>query len=443
MKYRIYSPKKLSGRVHLPPSKSICNRALILNALSGAPLGYLANISDCDDTRVILEALFLLDAEQQEHKEGQLVPTINIKAAGTAMRFLTAYLCALPQTGTRILTGTERMQQRPIAILVDALRSLGAKIEYVGQEGFPPLRITGTHLRGGELNLLGNVSSQYISALLMIAPLLKEGLKLRLKGEVVSRPYINMTIAMMRHHGASVKWQGPKVIAVQPRHYHPTPYRVEGDWSAASYWFEMSLLAQRRYEVVTLLGLFPESLQGDSVVTEIFSRLSVLSFHESNDDGYPTCHLIPRRWTAKHLEWDFTKTPDLAQTMVVTCAMMKIPFRFTGLQSLRIKETDRIAALQKELRKLGVQIEVEGDSVIYWNGPKRQAQGDVPYLHPAPNTIIETYDDHRMAMAFAPTALVLKQIDIQHPEVVSKSYPTFWEDLIKAGFKIEELETYE
>ena len=443
MKYRIYRPKKLSGRVHLPPSKSLCNRALILNALSGAPLGYLTNISDCDDTLVILEALFLLDAEQQEHKVGQLVPAINIKAAGTAMRFLTAYLCALPQTGKHILTGTERMQQRPIAILVDALRSLGAKIEYVGQEGFPPLRITGTHLRGGELCLRGNVSSQYISALLMIAPLLKEGLELRLKGEVVSRPYINMTIAMMRHYGANVKWKGPKVITVQPVPYRPTPYRVEGDWSAASYWFEMSLLAGRRCEALSLLGLFPKSLQGDSVVTEIFNHLSVVSHHVGNGDGHPTCRLVCKGWTAKHLEWDFTKTPDLAQTLVVTCAMMKIPFRFTGLQSLRIKETDRIAALQVELRKLGVQIEVEGDNVIYWNGPKRQAKGDVPYLRPAPDTVIETYDDHRMAMAFAPTALVLGQIDIHHPEVVSKSYPAFWEDLIKAGFRIEELETYE
>lgn len=442
MKYRIYRPEKLSGRVPLPPSKSLSNRALILNALSGAPLGYLSNISDCDDTVVMLEALFLLDAEQHDHKVGQLVPTINIKAAGTAMRFLTAYLCALPQTGTRIITGTERMQQRPIAILVDALRELGAKIEYMGQEGFPPLRITGVHLRGGKLSLSGSVSSQYISALLMIAPLLKEGLRLRLKGEVVSRPYINMTIAMMRHYGAHVKWQGPRVIAVQPGAYRPTPFYVEGDWSAASYWFEMSLLNRQRSDIITLLGLFPDSLQGDSAVAEIFRPLSVVAFSTHHKNEW-LCQLVRQGRPAGHLEWDFTKTPDLAQTLVVTCAMTGVPFRFTGLQSLRIKETDRIAALQTELRKLGVQIEVEGDSVIYWNGPKRQAKGDVPYLHPAPDTVIETYDDHRMAMAFAPTALMLDQIDIHHPEVVSKSYPTFWEDLIKAGFKIEELEKYE
>ena len=439
MQYQIIQPRNLTAKVSLPSSKSISNRALLLNTLSGAPMGYISNLSDCDDTTVMMEALFLLDAERREGRIGELVPTINIKAAGTAMRFLTAYLAATPSVGTRVITGTERMRQRPIGLLVDALRTLGADIEYVEQEGFPPLRITGKQLKGGQVTLPGDVSSQYISALLMIAPLLEEGLTLTLRGTIISRPYIHMTMQMMREHGAEVAWKGPRTLVVKGGEgYKPTPYFIESDWSAASYWYEIELLSDNRNETLELRGLFPDNLQGDSAVKDIFQQLSVQTFILSTQAGEPHTMLIRRGRMPKQFSWDFTKTPDLAQTLVVTCALKGIAFHFTGLQSLRIKETDRIAALQTELRKLGVQVEVVGDDEIRWAGPQQQPQGEVPYLQPVAGTAIDTYNDHRMAMAFAPAAMVLGSICINDPDVVSKSYPQFWQDLQEAGFGIVE-----
>ena len=439
MQYQIIQSRNLTAKVSLPSSKSISNRALLLNTLSGAPMGCISNLSDCDDTTVMMEALFLLDAERREGRIGELVPTINIKAAGTAMRFLTAYLAATPSVGTRVITGTERMRQRPIGLLVDSLRTLGADIEYVEQEGFPPLRITGKQLKGGQVTLPGDVSSQYISALLMIAPLLEEGLTLTLRGTIISRPYIHMTMQMMREHGAEVAWKGPRtIVAKGGEGYKPTPYFIESDWSAASYWYEIELLSDNRNETLELRGLFSDSLQGDSAVKDIFQQLSVQTFILSTQAGEPHTMLIRRGRMPKQFSWDFTKTPDLAQTLVVTCALKGIAFHFTGLQSLRIKETDRIAALQTELRKLGVQVEVVGDDEMRWAGPQQQPQGEVPYLQPAAGTAIDTYNDHRMAMAFAPAALVLGSICINNPDVVSKSYPRFWHDLQEAGFGIVE-----
>ena len=432
MTYRILKPEKWDADVRLPSSKSISNRALMLNALSGGLPGMLRNVSDCDDTTVMMEALFLLDVERREGADCMLPPVVNVRAAGTAMRFLTALLAVTP--GTHTITGTERMLHRPIGVLVEALRQLGARIEYMGEEGFPPLHIEGTMLRGGEIELAGNVSSQYISALLMIAPKLLEGLTLRLKGDIISRPYIDMTLAMMREHGAAARWTSHHTLSVKPRPYNPTPYAVEADWTAASYWFEMLLLLEERSATVKLRGLFNDSLQGDSAVREMFKKLSVSSVTMESDEETWTS-LIRHGRVPKRIELDFTKTPDLAQTLVVACAMKGIAFEFSGLQSLRIKETDRIAALQTELAKLGVRVEVEGDSVMRWAGPTAQPAGDIPYLRPLPGTAIDTYEDHRMAMAFAPAALVLGSIDINNPEVVTKSYPGFWEDLEKAGLR--------
>lgn len=437
MKYRIIRPRNLSASIHLPASKSISNRALIMNALSGGPIGLVSNVSDCDDTTVMMQALFLLEMERREGDACRLPPVVDIKAAGTAMRFLTALLAVSP--GTHTITGTERMRHRPIGILVEALRSLGAQIEYAGQEGFPPLRITGSKLHGGQLELQGDISSQFISALLMIAPTLVDGLTIRLKGKIVSRPYIDMTLAMMREHGASAKWTSRNALYVAPQPYRPTPFMIESDWSAASYWYELLLLSDNRNEIVTLTGLLPKSLQGDSAVAEMFKPLSVQTLCFSLGSDEPKTMLIRRGRMAKRMEWDFTKTPDLAQTMIVTCAMKGIPFCFNGLQSLRIKETDRIAALQTELAKLGVRVEVEGDSIMRWEGPEKQPGGDIPYLQPIPGTAIDTYDDHRMAMAFAPAAMVLGQIDINNPEVVAKSYPSYWKDLERAGMEISEI----
>ena len=344
---------------------------------------------------------------------------IDIHAAGTAMRFLTAYLCVTP--GTHTITGTERMQQRPIRILVDALRTLGARIDYAGNEGFPPLCINGTQLTGSEIELAGNVSSQYISALLMIGAVLPVGLKLRLTGNIISRPYINLTLQLMHDFGAQAGWTSESSIDVTPGGYRDTPFRVESDWSAASYWYQMTALATGSPEV-ELLGLFANSAQGDSRGAELFARLGVQTEYtpqgvKLRKQGHPVVRL----------DEDLVDIPDLAQTFVVTCCLLDVPFRFTGLQSLKIKETDRICALITELRKLGYVIHAEQDSILWWDGERCPADEQPG---------IDTYEDHRMAMAFAPACLVCPSIRINEPQVVSKSYPRYWDDLQAAGFGI-------
>lgn len=414
MQYQLTAPKQLSATIALPASKSISNRALILHALSHGNT-VPQNLSDCDDTRVMIRAF-------QEWPE-----TIDILAAGTAMRFLTAYLSVTP--GTHLITGTSRMQQRPIRILVDALRALGAHIEYAGAEGFPPLRISGTDLSNSEVTLPGHVSSQYISALLMIGAVLPHGLRLHLTGTIISRPYIQLTLALMHHYGASARWEDEQTLQVEPGGYHDVPFLVESDWSGASYWYElMALMAHHTNSAAThslvLQGLFPHSCQGDSRGAEIFERLGV---HTEYIDG--GIRLTATSASVNRLEEDMTDIPDLAQTFVVTCCIMNLPFRFTGLQSLKIKETDRITALINELRKLGYAIHDEKDSVLYWNGERCPAET---------TPIIDTYEDHRMAMAFAPAAVLYPHLRIRHPEVVSKSYPHFWKDLQQAGFIIHE-----
>ena len=437
MKYRILKPENLTAEVLLPASKSISNRALILMALSGGDIGLLSNVSDCDDTTAVLRALAVI-ARERGGAQPPATPTIDIGAAGTAMRFLTALLAITP--GRHLLTGTRRMQERPIGRLVDALRQLGADISYAGSEGYPPLAITGSTLAGGTLRMAGNVSSQYVSALLMIAPLLSGGLRLELEGQVMSRPYIEMTLTMMRDFGARAYWTDDHSLTVEPLRYSPTPYTIESDWSAASYWYAIVFLAEQQQETATLKGLFAESVQGDSAVADIFRTLSVRTLHVCRGQTEPRAMLIRRGDAPRRLEWDFASTPDLAQTVVVACAMRDIAFRFEGLQSLRIKETDRIAALQAELDKLGVSIDVEADGVLVWPGSASQRPASVPYLQPAAGTAIATYDDHRMAMAFAPAAMVLGSVVIDSPEVVTKSYPRFWDDLRQVGFVIETLE---
>ncbi|MBQ9363458.1 MAG: 3-phosphoshikimate 1-carboxyvinyltransferase [Bacteroidaceae bacterium] len=413
MQIQIKAPDGIGGQVFLPASKSISNRALILNTLAGNK-DLPVNVSDCDDTNVMLHWL--------EHRP----ETVDIGAAGTAMRFSTALLAV--SDGVHTITGTERMRNRPIAVLVDALRTLGADIEYVEREGYPPLKITGNkRLAGGEITLRGNVSSQYISALLMIAPTLKKGLRLNLTDEIVSRPYINMTLAMMREFGAEADWLSDRVIAVQPGAYQSNRYVVENDWSAASYWYEMLALAPQADTSFVLPGLFAQSLQGDSREAEVFENLGV---HTEYCEYEHKVSITKTHEVVKHLDYDFVEMPDLAQTFVVTCCMMGVPFHFTGLQSLKIKETDRIAALKAELAKLGFLLEDRNDSELLWTGQRTVMQ---------PNVSIDTYEDHRMAMAFAPAALRLGEIRINHPEVVTKSYPHYWEDLQSVGFLLEKL----
>jgi 3-phosphoshikimate 1-carboxyvinyltransferase len=348
---------------------------------------------------------------------------VNIGAAGTAMRFSTALLAV--SEGTHVITGSERMKHRPIGILVEALRQLGAQIECVDQDGFPPLRIVGnSKLGGGKVELSGSVSSQYISALLMIGPMLKNGLILNLIDNVVSRPYIDMTLAVMKTYGAEVGWKNEQTIVVEPMPYQPRVYKVENDWSAASYWYEMVALSPNADAEVVLPGLFAESLQGDSRGAEVFERLGVSTEHRGDE-----VVLRKNGKRVERLDVDFVEMPDLAQTFVVTCCMMGIPFHFTGLQSLKIKETDRIEALKVELKKLGFEIEDRNDSELSWNGQQTTVNNQLP---------IDTYEDHRMAMAFAPVALTNGCIVINEPQVVSKSYPNYWEDLKTVGFKIEE-----
>lgn len=422
MKYKVTAPNSINTTITLPASKSISNRALVISAMASTvanhPMQLPDNLSDCDDTDVIVSAL------------RNMPETIDIKAAGTAMRFMTAYLC-IREGETHIITGTERMKHRPIKILVDALRHLGAEIEYVGEEGYPPLRITGKALKGGKLSIPGNVSSQYISALLMIGPMLQNGLNLTLEGEIVSRPYIDLTLCTMRDFDAKAEWQGVDNIMVKPQPYSPKPYFIESDWSASSYWYQMMAMLCNENCHVTLNGLMDGSRQGDSQVKYMFSMLGVKTSLATHEQLVPTqatlsCHgnRLPR------FDFDFTHQPDLAQTLITTCLACGLHFHFRGLASLKIKETDRIEAMKTEMRRLGYVLYDYNDSELRWDGEHCEAETDAE---------IQTYDDHRMAMAIAPMAIILGPLVINNPEVVSKSYPRFWDDLRHAGFTIEEI----
>lgn len=418
MYYTIIAPERLSGTVRLPASKSISNRALVIHALSGGDV-LPDNLSDCDDTEVIVEALRRRPYE------------IDIKAAGTAMRFMTAYLSTC-KGEEHLLTGTERMRHRPIGVLVDALRLLGADISYAGEEGFPPLHIRGGMLEGGELEMAGNVSSQYVSALLMVGPMLQKGLTLHLTGSVISRPYIDLTLWMMREFGADAAWTAHDTIEVKAQPYQKRSYLIENDWSAASYWYELMALSHHEEDEIRLEGLMDGSKQGDSSVRHIFSLLGVKTIFESRQEGVPTTVILRRTGrSVPRLEYDFVNTPDLAQTFVVCCALMGVHFHFYGLSTLKIKETDRIEALKAEMRKLGYVLHDVNGCELLWDGERCEADW---------SDGIDTYEDHRMAMAFAPAAFCVEGLRINHPQVVSKSYPHFWDDLKSVHFMIEDSE---
>lgn len=410
MNYRIIAPRKIEGEIDLPASKSISNRVLLLNALCATP-GRLSNLAQCDDTDAVLSALAQPDASE-----------VNIGAAGTAMRFLTAYF-ATREGREVVIDGTERMRQRPIGVLVDALRQLGADIEYVEAEGYPPLKITGTRLHGGALTVSGSVSSQYITAILLIAPVIG-GITLTIEGEIMSRPYIDMTLALMARYGVKAEWR-ENVIHVPAGEYTALDFTVEADWSAASYWWAMqAIVPQSR---ITLKGLEPQSLQGDSRIAELMSQMGVTGnwcgrYLDLRSNGGMGCCCSTFA--------DLSGTPDIAQTLVVMLCLMGRPFRITGLRTLRIKETDRLEALRTELRKLGYVVKVEGDDAISWHFETTAAEAS-PHIC--------TYHDHRMAMAFAPAAIRFPGLIIDDAQVVSKSYPLFWEHLRQAGFKIEEV----
>lgn len=406
LQYKISPPDAIHATVQLPASKSMSNRALILNALSLSPY-HIRNLSDCEDTQVIIDA-FNSDSNE-----------FDVKGAGTAMRFLTAFLAGMQ--GEWIIKGSRRMHERPIHPLVETLTALGAKIDYLEKEGFPPLRINGRKLKGGEVYLSGNISSQFISALLMVAPLMEKGLIMHIEKKIVSKPYIDLTMAMMAQCGVIVKWAGNDIL-VKPQEYQAIELTVETDWSAASYWYEMVALMPGAE--VMLLGLQKKSLQGDANVANLFSDLGVTT--EFVEEGAIIRHTKRK---AKKFFHDFVNEPDLAQTFAATCCFKGIPFLFSGIQSLKIKETDRVQALINELKKLGFVLKETEIGMLEWEGDRC-----TPEKKPA----IDTYDDHRMAMSFAPGAMVFHTLNINNPEVVTKSYPNFWDDLKRAGFHIEE-----
>lgn len=465
-------PLKLNASLTLPTSKSFCARALVINHLCEQPIE-LEGLSDCDDTQAILQGL-----EALHNSEGAPL-RVDIGAAGTAMRFLTALFAATPQLDV-VITGSQRMKERPIGALVTALQAAGADISYVEKEGYPPLRIRGKQLEGGTLALPSNISSQYVSALLMIAPTMRRGLQLELVGKVASAPYIRMTMQVMKAFGVEAKWEKNIISVVRGQRYARTlsshcettketeqaaSYTIECDWTAASYWYEIVALHPDKAARVLLRGLREASEQGDAVCARWFEALGVTTtftaegailekstkspqvalecdnstsedtelssqtddnFCESNEDlPQTTSHSSQADYfyckDATPLWLDFAAAPDLAQTFVVTCALLSHPFHFKGLESLRIKETDRIAALIAELQKLGKHIEAIREGELRYT-----AQNDSSPAHPI---TIATYDDHRMALAFAPAALRFPQLSIEHPEVVAKSYPHYWEHL--------------
>ena len=383
----------------MPASKSESNRALVINALANGTIDNLSNLAEARDTQTMIRLLSENGVEA------------DVLDAGTTMRFLTAYYAV---TGAaKKMTGTPRMCERPIGILVDALRTLGADITYLNQEGYPPMQLNSFSFKGNrEISIRGDVSSQFISALLMVAPLLPDGLKMQITGALGSKPYIEMTLAQMKHFGiqASADWS-KGTIEIPAQKYTLQPFAVESDWSGASYWYSMVALSPFEDSSLELLGLKEDSLQGDSAIKAIMEPLGVKSTYTGR--GY----MLTKIPAQTSLAWDFTDCPDLAQTICVVAAVQHIPLTLTGLESLKVKETDRVLALQNELKKLGATLVEKEANHLY----------EVSGNFAAVSTIepIETYDDHRMAMAFAPVAMH-KEITLLDPSVVNKSYPSFW-----------------
>jgi len=389
---------KPSAEILIPGSKSESNRLLIINSLYSNPIR-IHNLSNSDDTRMLLEALNSNDDR------------IDIGHAGTAMRFLTAYF-SISEGRKVVLTGSERMKQRPIGILADALSNLGADISYVGKEGFPPLKINGKKIQKNEIDLAAGISSQFVSALMLIASKLENGLNIRLKDKPTSKPYIEMTAEIMRKLGIEVI-DDNQSIKIRPRQkIDECDWQAESDFSSASYYFSLAALSEN--SEIKLGKFSKESLQGDSKVTEIYSRYFGIETRFEDD------WMILKRnsdFNFKAFGIDLNDTPDLAQTIAVTAAALKIRCRLTGLKTLKIKETNRLEALCSELRKIGAESKADQDSIEIYN-----------FFETTEIPEIETFNDHRMAMSFAPLCLK-RELKIKNPKVVEKSYPDFWDDL--------------
>lgn len=408
MKLKLQKPAHLfPAEINLPGSKSISNRVLIIKALSGLNFS-IQNISDSDDTVHLQTAL-------NNYKNLGL---IDVGHAGTDMRFLAAFLSL--QKGNFELTGSERLQQRPVKDLVDVLKKLGADVSYKKNAGFPPLTIKGKTLNGGTFEVSGKVSSQFITALLLVAPYFKDGLILNIIDEPVSKPYIEMTIAIMKEFGAEVSWFGNQIsVSPIPYSYFKAEYQVESDWSAASYYYSLTALSPFQ-STITLRGLFKTSTQADSACGQIYQWFGVTTEYHNEQ-------IVLTKSGSVHegiLELNLVACPDIAQTLICTSIGLGVSFKFKGLQTLKLKETDRIVAMQNECRKFGCLLDITENTIQWINTHKTN-------IHD--NLLVSTYNDHRMAMSFSALCLVVDELSIEDPDVVSKSYPLFWKHLNHIG----------
>lgn len=404
----------MSGNIQLPGSKSISNRVLMIKALSGLAFE-MDNVSDSDDTQHLEKALQFV----RQNNSG----TIDVGHAGTDMRFLTTFLAI--QDGSYELTGSERMQQRPIKELADVLTGLGADIAYKKETGYPPLLINGKKIAGGKASISGKVSSQFISSLLLVAPYFSNGLELTISGDMVSRPYVHMTVELMKVFGADISWnENTIIVKPAPYAYAKHKFSIESDWSAASYYYSIIALSPLK-TTLTLSSLYKNSLQADAVCHALYRNLGVETQYSGN------AITITKTQLPGHavFEYDFINCPDIAQTLACTCAGLSRAFVFTGLQTLKVKETDRIAALKNELEKFGLEIITTGNSIECLHPKRTDADKAIE---------VSTYNDHRMAMSFAALCLVNNALVVKDAEVVSKSYPQYWNDLKSIGFMIKE-----
>ncbi len=400
-----HSGDPIKASIKITGSKSISNRVLILNALSSTP-SEIKNLSKSDDT-VTLDSLLRSNEK-----------VLDAHHAGTTFRFMTAYLCL--QKGTQVLTGSDRMKERPIGALVEALKEIGADIEYLEKEGYPPLKISGALVqKNNVIEIAADISSQFLSALCMIGPCLSEGLILKLKGELVSKPYLDMTLQLMQKFGVEATFENNR-ITINPQSYTSIPYTVESDWSSASYHFAIAAIAGEAE--ITLNNFYADSFQADAAILSFCEQLGVKA---SINNG--ALEISSSNSVTKNMAHDFITHPDIAQTIAVIAAAKNMSIKYRGLKTLMIKETDRVAALREELSKIGVTLsELKEDAYEFLQ------EGELNITSPT----FSTYQDHRMAMAFAPLAL-RSPIEIENPKVVNKSYPTFWTDLQTLGFRLE------
>ena len=408
MKYKVTkADKSLTGTVELEGSKSITNRVLIVKALCNEYFD-LQRFSQSEDSLTLIE---LLNSSEK---------ILYAKDGGTTFRFLLPFLAI--HEGEVILTGSERLIDRPTGPLVEALNSLGAKIQYLGKPGFPPVLINGTTLKGNKVDIDVSMSSQFLSGLLLIAPYLQNGLIIRLKGRVVSAPYIQLTLDIMKFFGITYDWT-QNLITISHQEYSARDYRVEGDWSAASYYYQMAALSD---EVdLKIMNLNRISSQGDSVISKIMDAFGVKTTYIENG-----IHLTKTDRKPHTFDYDFTACPDLAQTIIATCAALEIPSTYTGISTLQYKETNRMSAMANELAKIDITLSPKEE--VWKLSPEKNKTGKK-------SPVFDTYNDHRMALSLAPLAIVNKSVIIEDPFVVRKSYPTFWNNIQKLGFKVEEI----